>query len=581
MKPIDLSSRGPFTRLASMLALAACGGAAHAAWDCPSLIAVTTADATVSSAAITDPPATIGGAAVAVPFCRVQAVARPSSDSEIKFEVWLPPTAAAWSGRMKVNGTGGYAGAIPYARLAQDVGDGFVSAGSNMGHDGGESATWTLGHPEKVKDWGLRAHFSVATAAKALIQAFYGEPVRHSYFEGCSNGGRQALMMAQNYPTLFDGIVAGAPSNFYPDLLMWLLWTGKTLTPSAPFGPPAVSPEKRAAVTQRVLQACDASDGLVDGQITNPRTCHFNIDTLGPSGDGTLNAQELAVFKAMYAGTTSESGVRRYTGARLGSENDWSPLFADNGGYGPFIGHYVYSLETPPFDWRRDINFSDVYDLVKQTLSPVTAAPSPDLTAFRRHGGKLIQFHGWNDSVVAPDGSIGYFHALTQFELLRHLPSHVIDQYANHLKEPVVQAVSLALGDEVRKFHRLFMLPAVGHCGGSTGPSAIGGGAPEPPAAYRKPETHVVSAVIKWVEQGVAPEKIVASRFDAAGNLVRQRPLCPYPARALYTGSGNVDSADSFACVSPRPSDGTIVESGDLLHIRNALTQRNLELPNR
>jgi feruloyl esterase len=571
----------PLARLACALGLAALGGTAHAAWDCTSLVAVTTADATMTSAALTTPPVTIGGAAVAVPFCRVQGAARPSADSEIKFEVWLPPTATDWTGRMKVNGTGGYAGAIPYARLAQDVGDGFVSAGSNMGHDGGESATWTLNHPEKVKDWGLRAHFSVATAAKALSQALFGQPVRYSYFEGCSNGGRQALMMAQNYPQLFNGIVAGAPSNFYPDLLMWLLWTGKNLTPSAPFGPPSVSPEKRLAVTQRVLQACDSADGLIDGQITNPRACHFDIDSMGPAGDGTLNAAELAVFKAMYAGTTSEAGVQRYTGARFGSENDWSPLFADNGGYGPFIGHYVYSLESPPFDWRRDINFSDVYDHVKQTLTPVTAAPSPDLTAFRRYGGKIIQYHGLNDSVVPPDGSIGYTHALAQFELLKHLPSQVIDNYADHLKEPVVQAVSLLMGHEVRKFHRLFMLPAVGHCGGSTGPSAIGGGAPEPPAAFRTAETHAVSAMIKWVEEGAAPEKIVASRFDASGNLVRQRPVCPYPAQAVYQGSGDINSAASFACVNPKPNDRNIVEAGDLLHIRNALTQRDLELPNR
>src|SRR5262249_1094650 len=175
--------------------------------------------------------APVGGGAVPVPIGRVQGTARPSSDSEIKFEVWLPLADASWTGRFKQNGTGGYAGATPYARLAQDVTDGFVSAGSNMGHDGGENASWTLGHPEKVKDWGLRAHYYVATAAKTLANAYYGTPVVHSYFEGCSNGGRQALMMAQNYPTLFDGIAAGAPSNFYPDVLMWLTWTGKTLTP--------------------------------------------------------------------------------------------------------------------------------------------------------------------------------------------------------------------------------------------------------------------------------------------------------------------------------------------------------------
>lgn len=560
------------------LALSSLAASAQAAWDCAGLVAVTTADATVTAASVVTPPATVGGVAVSSTFCRVQGVARPSSDSEIKFEVWLPPDAGAWTGRMKVNGTGGYAGAVPYARLAQDVADGFISAGSNMGHDGGESASWTLNRPEKVKDWGLRAHFSVATAAKALSQAFYGEPVRHSYFEGCSNGGRQALMMAQNYPELFDGIVAGAPSNFYPDLLMWLLWTGKNLTPQFG-GPPAVSTAKRAAVTQRVLQACDATDGLVDGQITNPRACRFDIDTLGPAGDGTLSASELAVFKAMYAGTTSETGVQRYTGARLGSEADWDPLFADRGGYGPFIGHYVYSVESPPFEWRRDINFSDVYDVVKRSLTPITAAPSPDLRAFRARGGKIIQYHGWNDSVVPPDGSIGYFHALNQFERLRSLPDNAFGMMVDRMRVDSLNPTSQAFGDRVRAFHRLFMLPAVGHCGGSTGPNAMGGGTPEPPKALRKPETHVVQAVMRWVEEGVAPEQIVISRVDAAGNVLRQRPVCPYPAEAVYVG-GDINKAASFACRTPALQQ-RVVEPGDLLHVRNALTQRKLLLPNR
>jgi feruloyl esterase len=541
---------------------------------------VTTIDATITAAAVVEPPATIGGAAVSVPFCRVQGVARPSSDSEIKFEVWLPPTAAGWSKRLKVNGTGGYNGAIPYARLAQDVDDGLVSAGSNMGHDGGESASWTLNRPEKVKDWGLRAHYSVTIAAKALSQALYGAPVKYSYFEGCSNGGRQALLMAQNYPQLFDGIVAGAPSNFYPDVLMWLLWTGKHLTPSAPLGPPSVSEAKRQAVTRRVLQVCDAADGLVDGQITNPRACDFDIDTMGPAGDSTLTAAELLVFKAMYAGTTSENGVQRYTGARRGSEADWVPLFADNNAYGPFIGHYVYSLDTPPYNWRRDINFSDVYDYVKQVLTPITSAPSPDLRAFTERGGKIIQYHGWNDSVVPPDGSIGYYYALTQFEWLKYLPPPVANKVIDSLSPELVGAASAVFGETVREYHRLFMLPAVAHCGNGTGPSAIGGGAPEPPKAFRNADTHVVSAVIRWVEEGEAPEKIFAARFDANGALVRQRPVCPYPAQAVYDGSGDVNSAESFACRFPSPN-AVKVEPGDMLHIRNALTQRELIAPNR
>lgn len=564
-----------------MLSLAAACGSASAAIDCTGLAAVTTADSTVSSATVVPAGTVISGATAPAPFCRVQGVARPSSDSEIKWEVWLPLETADWTGRMKVNGTGGYAGATPYARLAQDIGDGFVSAGSNMGHDGGESASWTLGHPEKVKDWGLRAHYSVATAAKALAAAYFGTPVAHSYFEGCSNGGRQAMMVAQNYPELFDGIVAGAPSMFYPDLLMWLLWTGKQLTPSAPFGPPSISPAKRTLITQRALQACDANDGLADGQITNPRACKFDIDTMGPSGDGTLTGDEVAVAKAMYASTHNErTGEQRYTGAKYGSEADWSPLFADNGGYGPFIGHYVYSQLTPPFDWRRDVNWSTVYDEVKTKLTPITAAPSPDIRRFTKRGGKLIQVHGWNDSVVPPDGSIGYFYALTQFEALQHLPSRVVDRYIEHLSPHAVAGVANAMGKQVQHYHRLFMLPATGHCGGSTGPNSIGGGMPEPPAAYRDAEHHAVSAVIKWVEQGIAPEKLIATKFDASGKLTLARPVCPYPAEAVYNGSGDVNDAASFSCHTPKLKDRAVTE-GDLVHIRNSLSQRSLLLPNR
>ena len=569
---------------AMAFSLAAACGSAQAATDCAGLATLVTADSTITSATAVAAGASISGNVVPVALCRVQGVARPSGDSEIKWEVWLPQTAAAWTGRMKVNGTGGYAGATPYARLAQDIGDGFVTAGSNMGHDGGEAAAWTLGHPEKVKDWGLRAHYSVATAAKALAASYFGGPVQFSYFEGCSNGGRQAMMMAQNYPELFDGIVAGAPSMWYPDLLMWLLWTGKTLTPSAPFGPPSISVAKRAAITQRALQVCDANDGLIDGQITNPRACRFDIGTMGPSGDGTLTADEVKVAERMYGGTRRNwddlTSEQRYTGAQFGSEADWSPLFADNGGYGPFIGHYVYSLLTPPYDWRRNINWDGVYDQVKTVLSPVTAAPSPDIRRFTNRGGKLIQMHGWNDSVVPPDGSIDYYFALTQWEKLQHLPSAQVDQHVAKLTPQIVAATANAFGRQVQQYHRLFMLPATGHCGGSTGPSSVGGGMPEPTKAYRDAEHHVVSAVIKWVEQGTAPDKIIATKFDAAGKPTRSRPVCAYPAEAIYNGAGSVDEAASFSCQTPKLKERTVTQS-DLVNIRNSLTQRTLMLPNR
>jgi feruloyl esterase len=571
---------GSRARIALALGLTAASGPGLAALSCAQLTSVTPEASTITSAAPAG-PGTVAGVNTTVQFCRVQGTARPSQDSEIKFEVWLPATAAAWTGRFKQNGTGGYAGATPYARLAQDIGDGFITAGSNMGHDGGENAAWTLGHPEKVKDWGLRAHYYVATAAKALAQAYFDTPVAHSYFEGCSNGGRQAMMMAQNYPQLFDGIVAGAASQFYPDVLFWLIWTGKVLSPVA--GQPAISLAKRQSITQRVLDKCDAIDGLADGQITNPRACSFDIDTMGPNGDGTLTAQEVAAVKAMYAGTHNElTGAQRYSGAKFGSEAFFDPNFADNGGYGVFIGHYVYGVNWNAVQWRdpANINFSTVYDYVKEFISPVTAAPSPDITEFVSRGGKLIQYAGWSDSVVPPDGALGYFFALTQFEKLRHVPDHEFDRQIEKLTPQVVAATAQAFGPQVQQYHRLFMAPAVSHCGGGTGPNAIGGGFPEAPAAYRDADHHVVSAVIRWVEQGVAPEKIIATRFDSNGNLVRSRPLCAYPAQAAYNGSGDINDASNFSCVTPKLQERTIT-STDIVLIQNSLRQRDLKLPNR
>ena len=566
------------------LGLTAVCGSVHAAYTCADLAAVTTADSTVTSAATVAAGTNVNGAVLPVAACRVQGVARPSTDSEIKWEVWLPDNKAAWTGRMKVNGTGGYAGATPYPRLAQDVGDGMVSAGSNMGHDGGESATWTLGHPEKVKDWGLRAHYSVATAAKTLATVYFGSPVRHSYFEGCSNGGRQAMMMAQNYPELFDGIVAGAPSQWYPDLLMWLLWTGKTLTPTLG-GPPSISTDKRAAITQRALQVCDANDGLVDGQITNPRACNFNIDTMGPSGDGTLTADEVTIAKRMYGGTHRDwndlASEQRYTGAKYGSEADWSPLFADNGGYGPFIGHYVYSLLSPPFDWRRDINLGQRLRLCEGGADAGHRGTEPGHPALHR-ARRQADPDGRMERLGRAARRLGRLLPVAGAVGARsqNLPSRVVDREIEKLTPQSVQAQANAFGDQVRQYHRLFLLPATGHCGGSTGPNSIGGGMPEPPNAYRDADHHVVSALMKWVEQGVAPEKIVATKFDSSGALTRARPVCAYPDEAAYNGSGDINDAANFSCKTPKPKDRVVTES-DLVNVRNALTQRNLELPNR
>lgn len=571
------------TAVAGALLLTACATDKTAQpLACEDLIRVAPEASTIGSAALVTAATRIGGADVDAGFCRVQGVARPSSDSEIKFEVWLPATAQAWTGRFKLNGTGGFAGSIPYPRMAQDVGDGFVSAGSNMGHDGGEGPAWTLNHPEKVKDWGLRAHYFVATAAKALAKAYYATPVRYSYFEGCSNGGRQAMMMAQRYPELFDGIASGAPSQFYPEILTWLAYSGKLQTP-VQGQPPVMPPAKRQLLSRASHAACDALDGLADGQITHPRVCKFDPAALrctaGDAPDCLTDAQ-LAVAQAMYAGMRTSGGMQRYAGVMPGSEAEWDPNFGDNGRYGPFIGHYVYSTSSPPYEWRRDLNWDDQFDHIKRVITPVTAAPSPDLGAFKARGGKLVQFHGWSDPIVPPQGSPAYYNALIQFEKLKNLPRAEYDAAVAGLSPGQVAADALALAATVQGYHRLFMLPDVGHCRSGTAPNAIGGGFPEPAKAQRTPESHIVSALARWVEQGVAPTAVVATRYDDKGSIVRQRPVCAYPQAAVYRGSGDVNAAGSFACAAPG-LEQLPVNATDILLIQNALRQRDVLGPRR
>ena len=564
--------------LALSLLLAACAtDKASPPLACEDLGKVAPEASTITSAAAVVAATKIGNVDVDEKFCRVQGVARPSPDSEIKFEVWIPAAAKDWSGRFKLNGTGGYAGAIPYPRLVQDIGDGYVTAASNMGHDGGEGPAWTLNQPEKVKDWGLRAHYYVATAAKTLANAYYGKPVRYAYFEGCSNGGRQAMMMAQRYPELFDGIAAGAPSQFYPEILTWLAYSGKLQTPVQ--GQPAViSAGKRQLLSRASHAACDAQDGLVDGQITNPRVCRFNPAALRCTGSDTsscLTESEISVAQAMYAGMRTSTGVQRYAGAMPGSEAEWDPNFGDNGRYGPFIGHYVYSKTSPPYDWRRDLNWDDQFDQIKTFITPATAAPTPDLTAFKARGGKLVQFHGWADPIVPPQGSPAYYNALIQFEKLKRLSRAGYDAAVTNLSGTQITADSLALASSVQAYHRLFMLPDVGHCRSGAGPDAIGGGFVEPAKAERTAQSHIVTALVRWVEQGVPPTAIVATKYDDKGAITRQRPICAYPQIASYRGSGDINSAASFTCTIPA-AEQLPTNATDILLIQNSMRQRDV-----
>jgi feruloyl esterase len=390
-------------------------------------------------------------------------------------------------------------------------------------------------------------------------------------------------MMAQRYPELFDGIAAGAPSNFYPEVLMWLIWSGKVQTPVLG-GPLPLTAAKRSFIAQKVHEACDANDGLVDGQITNPRQCTFNVASLRCTAGATetsscLTDTEWNVTQQMYNGTNYGIGTPRWQGPVLGSEESWDPAFGDNGGYGKFVGHAVFSLESPPYNYRTDLNYSTDYDRVKAVLSPVTSAPSPDITAFKARGGKLLQYHGWNDPIVTPQSSINYYNAQAFFEKNKGLSKAAFDQRAASLSSAEVNSTTFEMLPTIQQSHRLFMLPEVGHCGGGSGPGAIGGGFTEPPKAFRTPDQHTVSALMRWVEQGVAPDAIIANRI-VNGVSVRSRPVCAYPREAVYKGSGDINVAANFSCVMPTV-DRLVATPMDIMQVQNALNQRELLTPTR
>ena len=327
-------------------------------------------------------------------------------------------------------------------------------------------------------------------------------------------------------------------------------------------------------MSARTHATCGAMDGLVDQQITNPRACTFDpavlLCTAGETAD-CLTAEQMRSARSVYRGIPSADGGQRWNGPVVGSETEWIPEFADNGGYGPFIGHFVYSQLTPPFA-PRSMDFVGEYDRIKQAVTPFMVAPSPDLTRFKARGGKLIQYHGWHDAVVAPHTSPNYVHALAQFERLKGLSPAAFDQAVENLSAADVAAAAQTQSPVVQQYHRLFMLPDVAHCGGGSGPSNIGGGTGDPLPVFRDASHDVVLALARWVEQGVAPEAIVATTVKD-GAVVRERPACVYPRQARYNGSGDINVAANFTCVAPG-AEQPGVSTADLNQIRNSLRQR-------
>jgi hypothetical protein len=445
---------------------------------------------------------TAGGRSLDVhAFCRVMVTATPTPDSDIKVEVWIPD-GDGWNGKLLGTDNGGFSGAVNYAAMANAMTKGYAAVGTDTGHTG-DQMDFGIGHPEKIVDWAYRSIHEMTVIAKTLVEKAKGRSAARSYFSGCSTGGQQALSEAQRFPADYDGIVAGDPGNNRVNLIYGFLWSWLATHDTS--GVPILPSAKLPALTKAAVASCDKDDGLEDGLIGDPRTCHFDPSVLACTGaetDACLTAPQIEAVKKVYTGAKTKTGQPLYPGWAPGSEAGWGTYITN-----PkepvratlFRGWIFHNPAWDPhsFDWDKDV-------ATVNATYPFLSAMSVDYGQFKAAGGKLIMYTGLADPVTSPLDTFAYY-------------------------ESVVKANGGA--DATKSFYRFFPAPGMGHCGGGAGPNTF----------------DMLSALDAWVEKGTAPDAIPASHATN-GQVDRTRPLCAYPAVARYTGAGSIDDAANFVC---------------------------------
>jgi feruloyl esterase len=483
--------------------------AARPQLSCSGLRALTGYDFTVISAVIVDAS---GGTPE---FCRVMGQIQP----EIRFEVSLP---TAWNKRLYMFGNGGYAGESlenPGRVLArnQAVKLGFTVAQTNTGHDAEEEPLGTFAvNSQKLLDYAFRAVHVTAATAKNIAATYYGSAPVRAYFNGCSTGGRQALISAQRFPQDFDGIIVGAPVLNFSGTMTYNVRVAQALA-RAP-----LPSSKLRGLADRIYALCDDKDGLKDGLIDDPRRCDFKPSRdLQRCPEGADSAEcftkgQIDALETIY-GDTMSGGKRVFPGFPVGAEiagsngrSGWEPWFIRDGVptlavtfAETFFRYLAYPKKDAKYELKEFELDRDVPRL--QWISQVLDATETDLSAFRDRGGKLFMWYGWADPALNPLMGVEYYEAVTR-----------------------------QMGPKTTDFFRLYMIPGLFHCGSGPGCGSF----------------DVLSPLISWVEGGKAPQTLQAARVEG-GKPVRTRPLCPYPQVAKYQGSGSIDDAASFRCADP------------------------------
>lgn len=491
---------------------AATSSALSASGSCDGLLSLTLPDTTITAAKpVSAGPFEAPGASPTAPpvqvpaFCRVTATIRPSADSHINIEVWLPP-ASEWNGQFLGTGNGGAGGVIFYRALVSGLHQKFAVTNTDMGTTTtGLDFSFGIGHPELQKDWAYRATHLMTVVAKQIVESYYGRVPRLAYFSGCSTGGHQAITEARRYPDDYDGIVAGDPANNRIRLHTVTTWNWLATheDPDA-YIPPAKIPTIHTAV----VQACDALDGIKDGVIDDPRKCSFDPSALlcrGGDAADCLTAKQVTALKKIYQGPKNpRTGEQIFPGMYPGSEANPSglerTLATPPGSKMPVntLLAWATSWKGPQFDFDKDL------EAVRRELTFIDDA-DPNLHAFRARGGKLMLYSGRADPLIPAADTVSFYEGMQR-----------------------------AMGgpSETAKFSRLFMLPGMGHCAAGDGPNNF-----DP-----------LVALTSWVENGTPPDRFIASRI-INGKVERTRPICAYPKYAKWNGVGSTDDAANFTCV--------------------------------
>jgi pimeloyl-ACP methyl ester carboxylesterase len=514
-----------YLMLAALAAPVAC-----VAGDCEAISQITLANTTITSAkAMLAGPLTAGrGQSSNVPaFCQVHGIIKPSSVSAIHFEAWMPE--AGWNGSLEVAGNGGLAGTISTGPMAAALRNGFAAASTDTGHTTQEPREW-LEDRERLIDYSYRGLHLTVENAKAIVKAYYTQNAKASYFIGCSYGGKQALTEAQRFPADFDGIVAGDAANYWTHQMLSEVWNG-VVTSSLETN---LSADKLEIVQNAAMLACDANDGISDGIISDPQHCHFDPKKLLCAGADTskcLTAAELGAVEKMYTGPVNpRTHAKLYPGLYPGGEVGWGRaggqmvINRTNSSGVSSNDFFRFALFKNP-DWQfRTLDFDRDAQAVDEELAGIMNATDPNLEEFRKLGHKLIYYHGTADPLIPAQNGIDYY-------------------------ETVVKAQKGL--EKAQTFYRVFLVPGLYHCSGGPGPIAIGTSQPPPVVDA---DHDVLTAAIRWVEKGVAPDKIIGTKYvngSPANGVALQRPLCMYPAVAKYKGSGDIKDANSFTCAKP------------------------------